>query len=83
LYSAALEVAEARSVVGESAISAYDQLCLEFQYKFEERLLRQSRDEARSDILKLLDLAWELLRMFPREFLRYLSPNYLCTYYPK
>jgi V-type H+-transporting ATPase subunit B len=83
LYSAALEVAEARSVVGESTISAYDQLCLEFQYKFEERLLRQSRDEARSDILKLLDLAWELLRMFPREFLRYLSPNYLCTYYPK
>ena len=53
-----------KAVVGEEALSSEDLLYLEFLEKFEGKFLTQSLNENR-DIDTSLDLAWNLLRIFP------------------
>jgi len=54
-----------KAVVGEEALSAEDHLYLEFLKKFESNFINQGMYEART-IFKSLDLAWNLLRIFPK-----------------
>jgi V-type H+-transporting ATPase subunit B len=56
-------------VVGEEALSADDLLYLEFLKKFESNYIAQGQYEKRT-IFKSLDLAWNLLRIFPQEKLK-------------
>ena len=57
-----------KAVVGEEALSAEDKLSLEFLEKFERSFIAQSPYESRT-IYESLDLAWSLLRIFPKELL--------------
>jgi V-type H+-transporting ATPase subunit B len=57
-----------KAVVGEEALSAEDKLSLEFLEKFERTFISQSPYETRS-IYESLDLAWSLLRIYPKELL--------------
>jgi hypothetical protein len=52
-----------KAVVGEEALSADDKLSLEFLDRF-----------ART-IFESLDIAWDLLRIFPKESLNRISPK--------
>jgi V-type H+-transporting ATPase subunit B len=61
-----------KSVVGEEALSSDDLLYLEFLEKFEGKFLKQSNYEMR-DIYNSLDIAWSLLRTFPRYMLKVCS----------
>lgn len=56
-------------MVGEEALSADDLLYLEFLKKFESNYIAQGQYEKRT-IFKSLDLAWNLLRIFPQEKLK-------------
>merc|ERR1711879_787890 len=63
------DVMAMKAVVGEEALSAEDKLYLEFLEKFESKFVAQGRYESRS-IEESLNIAWELLRTFPRDNLK-------------
>lgn len=81
-YAIGKDVAAMKAVVGEEALSSEDLLYLEFLDKFERKFVAQGAYEART-IFKSLDLAWELLRLFPRELLRRISVKTLDLHYER
>jgi vacuolar-type H+-ATPase subunit B/Vma2 len=62
------DAASMKAVVGEEALSSEDKLSLEFLEKFERTFVSQSPYESRT-IFESLDLAWSLLRIYPKELL--------------
>ena len=71
-----------KAVVGEEALSADDNLSLEFLDRFEKEFVGQGAYEERS-IFESLDIAWDLLRIFPKESLNRISPKILAEYYSR
>ena len=63
-----------KAVVGEEALSAEDKLSLEFLDRFEKEFVNQGPYETRS-IFDSLELAWDLLRIFPKEQLNRINPK--------
>merc|ERR1712139_415591 len=68
-YAIGQDTRAMKAVVGEEALSEDEHKFLEFTDKFEQRFLSQGPYENR-DIFTSLDIAWELLRVFPRELLK-------------
>merc|ERR1712113_1263026 len=81
-YAIGKDVLAMKAVVGEEALSSEDLLYLEFLEKFESKFIAQGYAETR-DIFNSLDLAWELLRLFPREMLRRITVKTLDKYYSR
>lgn len=79
-YSGANEAKSLASVIGEEELSDIDKQYLEFGKQFENKFIAQSEDENRS-IEETLDLAWDLLREFPREELNRMDTDILDKYY--
>ncbi|KAH9997908.1 vacuolar ATP synthase [Russula vinacea] len=79
-YAIARDAASMKAVVGEEALSAEDKLALEFLDKFERQFVGQSAYESRT-IFDSLDLAWSLLRIFPKEQLNRISPKIIEEFY--
>lgn len=73
-YAVGKDAASMKAVVGEEALSADDKLALEFLDRFEREFVGQGAYEARS-IFESLDIAWDLLRIFPKESLNRISPK--------
>ena len=67
-YAIGRDAAAMKAVVGEEALNAEDKLALEFLEKFEKTFINQGPYECRT-IFESLDLAWSLLRIFPKEML--------------
>ncbi|NLM50446.1 MAG: V-type ATP synthase subunit B [Clostridiaceae bacterium] len=85
LFAAYAKVADVRalaSVIGEDELSSIDKKYMEFGREFENRFLRQGKNENRS-IYESLDLGWELLKILPREELDRIDEKILDKYYPK
>ncbi|KAG9511159.1 V-type proton ATPase subunit B, partial [Fragariocoptes setiger] len=80
--TATQDVAPMKKVAGEEALTADDLLYLEFMEKFEKGFLAQDMHENRT-VFESLDLAWKLLRMFPKQMLRRIPPKVLEEYYPR
>jgi len=68
-YAIGMDTRAMKAVVGEEALNDEDHLYLEFIDKFEGRFLAQGAYEKR-DIFTSLDIAWELLRLFPENMLK-------------
>ncbi|CAG8180952.1 unnamed protein product [Penicillium salamii] len=81
-YAIGRDAAAMKAVVGEEALSAEDKLSLEFLDKFEDTFISQSAYEART-IHESLDLAWNLLRIYPRELLNRIPKKVLDEFYPR
>ena len=81
-YAIGRDVQAMKAVVGEEALSSEDQLYLEFLDKFEHKFVAQGSYEGR-DIFQSLDLAWTLLRLFPREMLRRITAKTLDLFYER
>jgi V-type H+-transporting ATPase subunit B len=64
------------------ASSLLCQLYLEFLDKFEHKFVAQGSYDTR-DIYQSLDLAWSLLRLFPRELLRRIPAKTLDAFYSR
>lgn len=71
-----------KAVVGEEALSAEDKLSLEFLEKFERNFIAQSPYESRT-IFQSLDLAWSLLRIYPKELLNRIPAKVLERFYQR
>ncbi|KAJ1342601.1 V-type proton ATPase subunit B [Batrachochytrium salamandrivorans] len=67
-YAIGRDAAAMKAVVGEEALNQEDKLALEFLEKFEKTYIAQGPYEGRT-IFESLDLAWSLLRIFPKEML--------------
>lgn len=81
-YAIGKDTLAMKAVVGEEALSAEDKLALEFLDKFEQKFIAQRSNESR-DIYQSLDLAWSLLRTFPKELLTRITEKTLSKYYSR
>ena len=81
-YAIGKDVVAMKAVVGEEALSGEDLLYLEFLEAFESRFVNQGAYESRT-IFASLDLAWQLLRIFPRELLRRITAKTLDAWYDR
>lgn len=79
-YAMGKDAQSMKAVVGEEALSQEDVLYLEFLNKFENKFIAQGKYERR-DIYQSLDLAWSLLRTFPKEMLKRIGPKLLAEFY--
>merc|ERR1719421_2640013 len=66
----------------KAVVSDEEHLFLEFTDKFEERFLNQGPYENR-DIFTSLDVAWELLRIFPEDLLKKIPKKVKDEFYPR
>ncbi|XGW10337.1 hypothetical protein V3C99_012096 [Haemonchus contortus] len=82
MYATAKEVATLRTVVGDEALTHEDWLYLEFLKKFEKQFASQGQHERRT-VEESLDIAWQLLRIFPREMLGRIPGSILSKYYTR
>ena len=76
LYAAYAEGRDLRglvAIVGEDALSARDKRLLKFAAEFEDKFVRQAKDEDRQ-IFGTLDLGWKLFGAMPEEELVRISP---------
>ena len=71
-----------KAVVGEEALSSEDKLSLEFLDKFERTYISQGAYESRT-IFESIDLAWNLLRIFPKELLNRIPKKVLDEFYQR
>lgn len=71
-----------KAVVGEEALSPEDKLSLEFLDKFEHTFIDQGPYESRS-IFESLDLAWNLLRIYPKQLLNRIPKKVVDEYYQR
>src|SRR5690554_2482253 len=78
-YSKVQEVRALAQIVGEEDLSEKDKYYMKFGDAFEGRFVTQSLNENR-DIEDTLDLAWELLKILPREELDRLNPELIAKY---
>jgi V/A-type H+-transporting ATPase subunit B len=69
------------AIVGKEALSDRDKKFLEFADAFEDRYVRQGREEDRS-IEESLDLGWELLAALPESQLTRLDKKWIAKYHP-
>jgi V-type H+-transporting ATPase subunit B len=81
-YAIGKDVQAMKAVVGEEALSPEDLLYLEFLEKFEKNFINQGMYENRT-IFDSLDLGWQLLRLFPKEMLKRISPKILDQFYAR
>jgi V/A-type H+-transporting ATPase subunit B len=70
------------AIVGKDALSERDRAFLDFADVFEDRVVRQGRDEDR-DIESTLNLFWEILGSLPVEALTRLDRKLVEKYHPK
>ncbi|KAI8834497.1 P-loop containing nucleoside triphosphate hydrolase protein [Chytridium lagenaria] len=81
-YAIGRDAAAMKAVVGEDALNQEDKLSLEFLDKFEKTFVAQGYNEGRS-IFESLDLAWTLLRIFPKEMLNRIPSNIIQEFYQR
>ena len=84
LYAAYAQGKELRglvAIVGQDALNERDLQLLKFADLFENKFLRQSRDEDRT-IESTLDLAWDLLTNIDTKFLVRLDQKWIDKYHP-
>lgn len=79
-YAIGKDAQAMKAVVGEEALSQEDKLSLEFLDRFENEFVSQGQSESRT-IFESLDLAWSLLRIFPKEMLNRIPKKVLAEYY--
>jgi len=79
-YAIGKDNLQMKAVVGEEALSQDELRYIDFLEKFEQRFICQDRYDNRT-IFKSMDIAWELLRLFPKEYLSKITDNIKNVYY--
>ena len=81
-YAMGKDVTAMKAVVGEEALSLEDHLYLTFLEKFESKFIAQTPYQNRT-IFESLDIAWSLLRAFPKELLKKIPKKTLAAHYAR
>lgn len=79
-YAEGVDLRGLVAIVGEEALSERDKRLLKFAAEFEDKFVRQKKDEDRS-IAETLDLGWKLLGLLPENELTRISPELRKKYY--
>ncbi len=82
LYAEGRDMRGLVAIVGKDALSERDQKVLEFADLFEDRFVRQSRDEDRHIIDDTLRIAWEILSELPESQLARIDNKFIEKYHP-
>ncbi|MFP4402261.1 MAG: V-type ATP synthase subunit B [Candidatus Nanoarchaeia archaeon] len=80
LYAEGRDLRGLVAIVGEEALSERDKRKLQFAKAFEDKFLQQGRDENRS-FDQTLNIAWDCLRIIPKEELTKISGKLKDKYY--
>tara|TARA_B110001454_G_scaffold206171_1_gene216351 strand:- start:137 stop:463 length:327 start_codon:yes stop_codon:yes gene_type:complete len=80
-YAQGRELRGLVAIVGEDALNERDKQLLNFSALFEDKFLRQSRDEDRS-IDETLDLCWDLMQNISTKYLVRLDQKWIDKYHP-
>jgi V-type H+-transporting ATPase subunit B len=81
-YAIGKDNQQMKAVVGEEAMSKEEMRYIDFLDNFEKKFIAQDRYENRN-IFDSLDLAWELLRKFPKDDLTKITPDIRDKYFPR
>jgi V-type H+-transporting ATPase subunit B len=81
-YAIGKDNQQMKAVVGEEAMSPEEMRYIDFLENFEKKFISQDRYENRS-IFDSIDMAWELLRKFPKEELSKIKKEILEEYFPR
>ncbi len=81
-YAAGKDVLAMKAVVGEEALTQDDLKYLHFTENFERKFLAQGAFQSR-DIYESLELAWDLLRLFPKDALKQISQDLRDKYWSR
>ena len=81
-YAQCIEMRSLASIIGEESLSSRDKDYLKFGEQFEQRFLKQDKQENRT-MEQTLQLAWDILSIFPEDELTRIHTEYLKKYYPK
>ncbi|TBU06810.1 subunit B of V-type proton ATPase [Hamiltosporidium magnivora] len=81
-YAIGKDAQAMKAVVGEESLSNEDKISIEFLERFEKEFIGQGHNESRT-IEESLDLAWSLLKIFPREMLNRIPSAILDEYHSK
>jgi V/A-type H+-transporting ATPase subunit B len=81
-YAQCIEMRSLASIIGEESLSSRDKDYLKFGEQFEQKFLKQDKQENRT-IDKTLQIAWNILSIFPEDELTRIHTEYLKKYYPK
>lgn len=79
-YAIGKDALSMKAVVGEDSLSNEDKISIDFLNRFEKEFLGQGKEEDRS-IEESLDLAWEILSVFPPEMLNRIPNSLIKEYY--
>ncbi len=82
LYAEGRDMRGLVAIVGKDALSERDQKVLEFADLFEDRFVRQSRDEDRHITDDTLRIAWEILSELPESQLARIDNKFIEKYHP-
>ena len=81
-YAQCIEMRSLAAIIGEESLSSIDKDYLKFGEQFEQRFLKQNKQENRT-IEQTLGLAWELLAILPEDELTRIHTELLKKYFPK
>lgn len=81
-YAGGRDVVAMKAVVGAEALSEEDHMYLRFTEAFESKFIKQGHYDNRT-IFESLDLAWSLLRAFPRDMLKKIPPKVMDEFYER
>merc|ERR1711937_818399 len=81
-YAMGRDVQAMKAVVGEEALTLEDHLYLSFLERFEGKFIAQGPYEART-VFESLDIAWNILRAFPKELLKKIPKKHLDAFYTR
>ena len=79
-YAEGVDLRGLVAIVGEDALSVRDKKLLKFAQEFEDKFVRQGKQENRS-ISKTLDIGWDLFTMFEKRELTRISPELRDKYF--
>jgi len=81
-YARGKEAKELAVILGEAALSETDKKYSKFADEFEDKYIRQSRDDNRQLEKDTLDFGWKLLTILPREELKRVKEDQIDKYLP-
>lgn len=79
-YAEGVDLRGLVAIVGEEALSDRDRKLLHFAAEFEDKIVRQDKNEDRS-IAKSLELGWKLFKAIPQRMLTRINPKLREKYY--
>ena len=81
-YAQGKEARELAVILGEAALSEVDKKYLKFANEFEDKFVRQGKNEDRT-IEETLTIGWKLLAILPKEELKRVKEEYIDKYLPR